>query len=362
MYSVLLFGPSLSAVSGVSTHLNQLFGSSLNHEYQLIHFKVGSEGTREHSSDKLIRLLWSPILLTTKLIVLRPALVHLNTSMVTKSFWRDAVYLMVAKLFGRKVVYQIHGGELPDAFFGERGIRRFFARWLLRLPDAVVLLAGAEQRAYESFSRFKRLLVIPNAIDLNLYGIPDLRSYDSESLRLGYIGRLVESKGVLEAIESLHILRQRGFSRLHFTIAGSGPAEAAFRERVRALDLEEQVSFLGPVFGDAKIRFWHDVDIFVFPTYHPEGLPYTILESLASGVPMVTTRVGGIPDAVLDGVHGFLVEPHNPEMIADRLQAMLSDRDNLRRMSAACVRRAEEIYSVDRLARQFSGLYKAVLK
>jgi glycosyltransferase involved in cell wall biosynthesis len=359
---VVLFSPVLTAVSGVSTHVNMLFASDLARSFDLMHFQVGSERRRENSVQKLFRFMLSPFYLALFILRYKPAIIHLNTSLDRKAYWRDAAYLIVAKLLGRKVVYQIHGGELPNAFFGAHGVQRPFARWLLRLPDAVILLAEVERNAYEGFSRFKRLLVIPNAIDLNLHGVSERKSFDSESLRLGYIGRLVESKGILEAIESLHILRQRGFDHLNFTIAGSGPAEAVCRQRVRALDLEDQVSFIGPVFGEAKIRFWRDVDIFVFPTYHPEGLPYTVLESLASGTPMVTTRAGGIPDAVADGVHGFLIEPHNPEMIADSLQRMLSDRDSLRQMSAACVQRAKEHYSVDRLARQFSNLYKAVLK
>lgn len=360
MHSVFLLGPSLSAVSGVSTHLNQMIGSSLGQEFRLIHFQIGSEGRKEYPFGRFGRLVWSPLALIGKLIALRPALVHLNTSIDPKAFWRDAVYLIVAKSMGSKVVYQVHGGELPEAFFGKHGNLNRFARWLLSLPDAVILLAEVELRAYKKFSRYKYLSVVPNAIDLSLYGSAESKNFDSEALRLGYIGRLAKNKGVFQAIESLHILCERGYDYLQFTIAGSGPEEEALRERVRTLNLEKKVIFLGPVFGEAKIRFWREVDIFVFPTYR-EGLPYTVLESLASGTPLVTTRVGGIPDAVTDGVHGFLIEPGDPEAIADSLQTMASDRVRLQQMAVACVQRAREQYSVERLARQISDIYKKVL-
>lgn len=360
MHSVLLLGPSLSAVSGVSTHLNQLIDSSLGREFRLIHFQVGSEGRKEHPFGKFVRLVWSPLALAGRLITLRPDVVHLNTSIDAKAFWRDAAYLVIAKLLGRKIVYQVHGGALPGVFFGTHGTLNRFARWLFRLPDAVILLAEVELRAYESFSCYKYLSLLPNAIDLSLYGGAQQKAFDSEVLQLGYIGRLAESKGILEVIEALHILQQRGLNRLHFTIAGSGPADAAIRERIRARGLESKISLTGPVFGEEKVQFWHKTDIFVFPT-HREGMPYVVLESLASGTPMVTTRVGGIPDAVTDGVHGFLIAPGDPGAIADRLQRMALDRGLLQRMSAACTHRAREQYSVERLARQLSELYKMVL-
>jgi glycosyltransferase involved in cell wall biosynthesis len=360
MNSVLLLGPSLSAVSGVSTHLNLLLDSSLSQKFRLTHFQIGSEGRQESTFGKLVRLIWSPFGLAIKIIAHRPDIVHLNTSINPKAFWRDAVYLVVAKMLGRKVVYQVHGGDLPGSFFGNSGVLNWFARWLLRLPDAIVLLATGELHAYRLFSDFKYLSVIPNAVNLSLYAPVERKLFDSDSIRLGYIGRLDANKGIAEAIEALSILRERGIDRLHFKIAGSGPGETALREQVLKLRLDDRVEFAGPLFGEAKARFWREVDIFVFPTYQ-EGLPYAALESLASGTPLVTTPVGGIPDAVDHGVEGVLIEPREPEAIADSLQALTSDRALLRRMSAACLQKAKEQYSIERLVRQFTELYKAML-
>ena len=360
MYSVLLLGPSRAAVSGVATHLNQLMGSALAREFRLLYFQIGSEGRKELFFGKLVRLFWSSLGLAVKIIIHRPDIVHLNTSIDAKAFWRDAAYLVIAKMLGRRVVCQVHGGELPGAFFGSRGVLNWFARWLFRLPDAMVLLATVELQAYQHFADIERLSVIPNAIDLSLYAHAECKRFDAETIRLGYIGRLAESKGILEAIESIYILGRRGFECLYFTIAGSGPIEAELRELVRVRGLEDKVLFTGPLFGEAKARFWREVDLFVFPTYH-EGLPYAALESLASGTPMVTTRVGGIPDAVVDGVHGLLIAPGDSEAIADSIEALVSDRARLRQMSAACLQRAKEQYSIERLARQFSELYRAVL-
>lgn len=104
---VLLLGPQLDAVSGVSTHLNQLFGSELRNDFGLSHFQVGSE-----------RLTFSPLRLAARIIRDRPDIVHINASLDHKSFPRDATYLAVAKTLGRQAIFQVHsggntGGVLP---------------------------------------------------------------------------------------------------------------------------------------------------------------------------------------------------------------------------------------------------------
>lgn len=358
MNSVLLLGPSLAAVSGVSTHLNQLFGSELANEFKLFHFQIGSEGRQESKLQKLCRFIFSPFLFAACIIKKKPDIVHLNTSLEPKSFWRDVAYLIVAKALGKHVVYQVHGGELPERFFNGNRLLTAFLRKLLTWPDEVVLLASVEYDAYRAFTACKQLSVIPNAI-----GLPETseKSFDHDAIRLGFIGRLADNKGAFEAIHALSLLRKNGVNHLHFTIAGSGPSETELRSLVKSLALDDVVTFAGAVFGNEKDRFWQQTDIFVFPTYHREGLPYTVLESIAFGTPLVTTRVGGIPDVIEDGVHGMFVEPHDPAAVAAALKTLIGDRAKLKAMSTSCAARAREFYGVDRLARQFSTLYRSTL-
>lgn len=358
---VMLSGPARHAVSGVSTHLNQLFGSSLAVEFTLIQWQVGSEGRSEQGYQRAIRYLSSPMALAVCLARRRPDIVHLNTSLDPRSFWRDLSYLIVAKAMRRRVVYQVHGGELPHRFFSGRRALTGALRWLLSLPDAVVVLAGCEAEAYGRFASIRCLRTIPNAIELKEFGSLPKKAFDAETIKLGYIGRLAEDKGIFEIVEALRLIRERGSVSFQIHWAGSGPAEAVLRQSVKAAGLEEYSTFLGPIFGDQKLEFWKTTDLFLFPTYHREGLPYTVLESLASGTPMITTRVGGIPDAITDGVHGLFVASKAPEDLADAIERAAGDRDWLRTASTRCRERAAEQYTIDRLARQFSEVYRAVL-
>ncbi len=358
---VLITGPSLDAVSGVSTHIRQLLDSRLAAEYELLQFQVGREGRNESRSGRLLRVLRDYGRFVSTLVRYKPHVVHLNPSLNKKAFWRDLVFLLIAKLFRRKVAYQVHGGPTPQRFFRSPPMKRFL-KWVLRLPDAIVVLGNVEKEAYEKFSRYKSFAVIPNAIDIAPYEARS-KSRTPGRAQLFYIGRLIETKGIAETLDALDILLRDAdaLPALKFVIAGSGPAEEKLRRHVESASLSDVVTFVGPVFGDRKLDLWQSADIFVFPTYHQEGLPYSILESLASGTPMITSRTGNIPDAIRHGSEGLMVETKRPAAVAEALVKLLSEPDLLREMSANCRQTARERFTGDRLARDFGSLYRRLL-
>lgn len=357
---VVQLGPSFKAVSGVTTHLNQLFSSNLAQEFELLHFQVGSEGNNETILTKLWRLLTGPIFLLLFLLRHRPEIVQLNTSLEPKSYWRDLAFLCVSKMLNRRVVYQVHGGALPEEFFANSTLLTALLRRVLAWPDVVVLLAEVELAAYRRFVPAQRLVVIPNAIETGNLVRRTLVEVNSGQLHLAYVGRLAKNKGVFEAIEAFAKLITQGHD-LRLTVAGAGPDELHLKELVRKLNLEGRVHFSGPVFEEDKDALWCSVDIFVFPTYHREGLPYALLESMAAGAVPVTTRVGAIPDVLQDGVHGLLVMSKDVDMLAQALARLVGDRTLLLRLAQAGRARVLEQYTVARLAHDFKQLYTNLL-
>ena len=355
---IVLIGPTLNIVSGVSTHLKQLFDSELAEIYDLRHFEVGSEGKTETLRQKLLRFFKSPIQLAAAIIREKPAIVHINTSLDAKAFWRDVIYLLIARALRRKILYQVHGGAL-DKFCGDSKLFAAFLKMIFRIPDSMVVLASSEMTVYKGFTRFKDLRMIPNAIDLADFASDHSISSNSSEYRLVYVGRLALDKGIYDAVEAIKMVLGSDTSiRLQFLIAGTGPIEQELRGKVQELDLGDIVRFVGPIFGMKKIEFWKDADLFVFPTFHKEGLPYSILESLASGTPIVATRMGGIVDAMTDGEEGVFVEAHDPSGVADVIRFLLGNRGLLKQMSDKCVNRAQKFYGLDRMVSQFRQLYR----
>ena len=286
--TIVICGPSPDAVGGGPTHMRNLRASPLAAEFELVRFETGSRGAESPATDEprlamLWRLFTSPFRLAAVLLARQPAIVHLNTSVDAKGFWREIPHLVVYRLLGVRVVYQIHGGTVDG--LAPRGAVRALARTVFRLPAAIVLLSPTERAQFERLGRMPRMVVIPNAVDTAAFRGRE-RAHRGTVRRLAYLGRLAEGKGVAESIEAVALLRgEEAFRDLELSIAGSGPSRGALEERIAHLGLQDRVRLLGAIGGEEKVRFLRDADVLLLPTRLTEGLPYTILEALAAGTP-----------------------------------------------------------------------------
>jgi len=356
---IVVFSPSLDAVTGVSTHARILLASELTRDYELLHFQVGSEGRRENSVQKLARLAFSPLSLGLFLVRTGAEAVHINASLDPRAYWRDLAYSIVVKLLGRRIVNQIHGGAMPQDFFRGNALLTWILRRFLVSGDVVTVLSSAELAAYRSFDARINVHLVPNAIDPA--GLADRpRSYnETQPLRLAYVGRILRAKGLFELVEALTRLKGLGREfRVH--IAGEGPDQRELVAASERAGLQDRVRFLGNVFAAEKFRLLLESDLFLLPSYS-EGLPYSLLEAMAAGCVPVTTPVAAIPDVVRDGEHGVFVPARDSGALAGAVAALDDDRERLRRMAAAARLRVLERYTVARLASDFHRLYEGCL-
>ena len=143
-----------------------------------------------------------------------------------------------------------------------------------------------------------------------------------------YIGKLNEKKGVTYLLRAFHaIARERADGYL--VIVGSGLLEQSLKRETRQLGLESRVTFAGQQGKDAVRKYLQAADLVVVPSIidasgETEGLPVVLLEALASGKPVVATRVAGAPDVIVEGYNGFLAEPQNPEDLAHKIKKGLN--------------------------------------
>lgn len=362
--TILLCGPPVQAVGGGPTHIRNMLASPLRHRYRLVHFESGSRGTESPAKDepfvkKLSRIVGSPFALGWALWKYSPGVIHLNSALDQKGFWRDLAYMLVGKLFRKKVALQIHGGSLAD-LCSSVGMKRV-VRAVLSFPDAVVLLASSEKRQFDDFGLTTRVVVIPNGVDVAQYSGSTPRRHSGQVKRLIYLGRLIPTKGIFETIDAVEILRtDPKFSDIEFHIAGSGPAEKRLRDTIQRKRLENCVKLVGSLHGTDKVHFLQTADLFLFPTYHREGLPYSILESLAAGTPVVASRVAGIPDVVIDGQHGALIDAKSTAQIVDAIRRLASE-GRIGDMSRNCHEWATKRLGLKRLADEFDALYSSLL-
>jgi glycosyltransferase involved in cell wall biosynthesis len=361
---VLLCGPPLSAVGGGPTHIRNMLASPLQNDYRLVHFESGSRGVESPARDegmpfKAFRIVTSPFVLGWKIMRLRPAIVHLNSALDHKAFWRDLVYLLVCKILFRKVVLQFHGGSLRALCGGV--VMRLAVRLALAIPDAVVMLATSEKRDLEMLGITSRVAIIRNGVDMLEYRCAGERVHSGRVRRMVFMGRLIRPKGIFEAMEAVQLLRaEKDFKDVELWIAGSGPERNDIERWIREHTMDGCVRLVGSIYGQDKIEFLREADVFVFPTYHQEGLPYAILESLAAGTPVIASKVAGIPDVVADRVHGILIDAKDPRQIVGAVHELALSEDGLRAMSRNCRAWAVQELGLDRLATQFGDLYERI--
>lgn len=163
------------------------------------------------------------------------------------------------------------------------------------------------------------------------------------------VGRLVEKKGYPVLVEACRILRNRGVD-FRCEIIGEGPMEAELRKSIG--DLSDRVVLSGPRTQPQIRKSLAAAGVFVLPCLEEKSggmdiLPTVITEAMAASLPVVSTRLAGIPEMVIDGKTGFLVAPGNPIAVAEAVQKLLADPGEARAMGAAGRRHAESVFSED---------------
>lgn len=201
-----------------------------------------------------------------------------------------------------------------------------------------------------------------NGMDLSRYsnGHPGIEKHLVPSIVT--VARLIEKKGVGDLIRACHILRERERS-FRLEIIGKGPLRAALKTQVHLLKLQDTVRFRGALAQEAVREAYRQADIFALPCVITEngdrdGIPTVLLEAMACGLPVVSTGVSGIPELVESGRDGILVEPRNPEMLADALDRLLSNEDLRKKLGAAACAKVTKKFSVERSVTELLGLFQ----
>ena len=233
---------------------------------------------------------------------------------------------------------------------------RFFLRWM----DRVVCVSNAQAEKVRRCVRAEKVRVIHNAIDPERFTDPDSR-YQVKLQRffrqprtriVGAAGRLSPEKGFHVLVAAAERVLQ--FDRnVGFILFGEGPCREQLVKQINTAGLGG--SFVLSGFRNDLDRFLPYLDTLVLPSF-TEGLPNVVLEASAAGIPVVATSVGGTPEAVQDGVSGFLVPPGDPETLAERILDAVSSDERMRDMGLAGRQLVQEQFTFAAQARRYRSL------
>lgn len=172
-------------------------------------------------------------------------------------------------------------------------------------------------------------------------------------LRLVSVCRLVEKKGLADALHAIAVLRDRG-QDVRYRIVGDGPLESQLIDAVGRLELQDHVQLDGwqpPEVVRARLQ---DADVLLSPSVtaadgDQEGIPVSMMEAMAMGLPVVSTWHSGVPELAEDGVNGFLVQEQSPAALADRLATLAADEQRRTAMGRSAAERVSALHDQDQL-------------
>ncbi len=301
----------------------------------------------------------------------QPDVVHTHTS---KAGMLGRVAALIFNATRRRakrcaVIHTFHG-HVFEGYFSplvNRGVRAI-ERVLAGVTDRIVAISP-RQRA-DLVTRFgiaaaSKVETIPLGIDLDPFlrltdHAPDLRGaldLGASDVVVGYVGRLVPIKDVATLLRAFALAQQR-VGTMRLVIAGGGQLRPRLEQLATSLGIGRQTRFLG--WTDRLTALYATMDILSLSSLN-EGTPVAIIEALAAGKPVVATSVGGVPDLVIDGLHGRLVAPKNVNELAAALVELGTDAALRKRYGAAGRTRMAATYSHHRLVDDVERLYRAVL-
>ena len=364
---VAILGPFPPAIGGIATNIQNLLRSPLNKEFTIVKFRTTSRkhGTVEYSQEKIlkkiVRVFFDLLFYLYFLQKESPQIVHINTSFGVWAFWRDSMYLVISKIFKKKVLFQIHGGNLNEFwernFYGTKAI----IKQILKIPELIAVLSSVQRRPFEKNGFVAKVKVIPNMIESNKY-----KKGNNYRARFGISGSKIvvlfiaslfnKEKGIMELLKSIPpIIKEH--NDILFIFVGGGKEKGAMMEFCRKETLEKYIKFTGYLEQEDIIKILNSSDIFVLPSYG-EGFPLVILEAMAAGLPIISTPVGAIPEVINDGENGFFVKPMDHIALAEKIILLIKNEYLRNELGNNNIKKIKGKYDLNTVANIFKDNYR----
>jgi len=343
-------GPSPEVMGGISAVVQYYLRSELPRRTELKYLITHVDGAKV---KKILTALLAYLSFIGLMAAFRPQIVHIHISSYF-SFYRKFILFLEARIFRKKVVVHCHGSVF-QRFHDAHRINEFFIRKLMDGADVILVLSQSWEKVIRSYSANPNVKLLYNPVDPTIFKPRSERNKPYTNVL--FMGRIGKRKGVYDLLEVIPRVISR-YKDVKFILAGDGEVERA-GEIVRDLGIEDYVEIPGWVKGKGKIAVFQDADVFILPSYN-EGIPVSILEAMAAELPVISTTIGGIPDAVEDGITGFLIAPGDLTAMADKILNLLENQSLRMEMGARSLEKIRRTFSVERVISRLLTIYESL--
>jgi len=357
---ILHFPPPLHGPAVIGEYIKQSDLINSRFECRYLNLSLSSSlhdigATNISKFFRYLKLLWD---VKKQLIFCRPDLCYVTLYSLGPGFYKDALVALIVRLFRVKTVYHFHNKGLAEYRIN------FFENLLYKLVfrnSEVILIS---ERLYYDIERY----VSQNRVYYCTNGIPETTSkgaqdsgrwtqgVSSNFCNLLFFSNLIESKGLFILLEACKILKDKNIDFKCVIVGGEGDISIPMLDsRINEMGLSKHAEYLGVKTGDEKITIFSNADVFVHPSLS-DCLPLVILEAMQHSLPVVSTIEGAIPDAVEDGVTGFIVPKKDHGALAEKLELLIIDADLRFKMGAAGRAAYERDFTLEKFENRLSEI------
>lgn len=338
---VLIVGPDLQLYGGVSYLFNTLFKTGVwkNVEYMA----YGGHNNIIFDLKDLFVFLSR---------VYKYDVIHLNPSFDRKSIFRESLYLLIAKIFRKKVIFEWMGWT--DKFEEEISSSYFLSKFIeniLSVVDTHIVLSDFFTKKLEKLNIQNNIETIFIPYDIAIDDFEFKARVQKEKLNILFLARIEHAKGIKKLIDIFELLDSEKYT---FTIAGDGDDLEWLKEYAKIKNLN--INFTGYIKGKEKVALLQENDIFLFPSEHPEGFPLIIAEAMRAGLILVSSDAGAIGE-MLSSKNGFIIAK---EQTAQYFSSKINDISNvnINTISNYNIKFSLQYFYPDNIANKYFNVYK----
>lgn len=276
---------------------------------------------------------------------------HLHTTF-NGSFYRKTFIMYILQRFGVKVILHHHVNY--EGFYKKCSKKqRYFIKKAFSRADMNIILG----KKIEKWLKDKA----PNATTKIVYNaVPSYEKnpYNANGCYIMFLGWLIDRKGVFDFLSAIKVLDKGMNENIKVVLCGTG--DKSVGKRIQELGLEHRIAHIGWVNEKQKKDFFKDTIVNVLPSYL-EGLPMTILETMAYGIPNIATNISSIPEVIDDGVTGYLIEPGDIKKLSERMQEIIANIEKRKRLSNASYERIKTDFGVEKHLNCIKDIYERLI-
>ena len=351
----LTVGTSIDSMGGIATVLNVYRDVGFFEKWNVKLISTHSEKRGFGGINLLVIYILALIKIVFYYLFYDVGLVHIHMAS-RGSYLRKSLLVRLVKLLGGKVILHLHGAEFKEFYSEESSkIKQSSIRKTFEISDAVIVLSTQWITwAKDTLDKSNHVQVLYNAV-------PPIR-IDRSNVEIGlvaFLGRVGKRKGVDDLLLAFKTVI-KAYPNAQLLIGGDGDI-ALYQKEVEKLGLTKSVKFLGWLAGKDKEALLSKADVYCLPSYN-EGFPMGVLEAMSAGVPVVSSKAGGIPDAIEDKENGLLIDAGDIVALSGAIIGLINDRGLNNNFSKSAKNKFDLFFSTEAIMPKLDIIYRDVLK